>query len=326
MSHINGILMSKDDIVVYSSISSNSTVLDSSTALPKVSQQHSSSVEDIMVSEVRTSKRIRKETERFISNVTIVAKKSHEEVQMDSNHDLVNEEPSQDEVREKNIETRERIIKSPDKNEYTCLFYGLYNSLRTVAEREALSDGNLEHPSLAFVRMFKNEQSSPTLLKRINEEGYTGEDIRQYLHSLFQRKIIKRYRWKPLHNNWQLSNFFCSGYKIPITIVIFALSVVSDQKYAARKKITIAGKKKDLHPSRVTHEQSEAFLSFGLAYTKRVKKEDRHPHGGALQRDKDNNVYFYDSGKDFVMYEPTIADIGHILTNIASAYDFSIEV
>jgi hypothetical protein len=291
-----------------------------------VSQQHLASVEDIMVSEVRPSKRIRKETEHFISNVTIVAKKSHEGVQMDSNHDLVNEEPSQDEVREKNIETRERIIKSPDKNEYTCLFYGLYNSLRTVAEREALSDGNMEHPSLSFVRMFKNERSSPTVLKRINEEGYTGEDIRQYLHSLFQRGIIKRYRWKPLHNNWQLSNFFCSGYKIPITIVIFALSVVSDQKYVAKKKITIAGKKKDIHPSRVTHEQSEEFLSFGLSYTKRVKKEDRHPHGGALQRDKDNKVYYYDSGKDFVVYNPTIVDISQVLTNISAAYDFSIEV
>jgi hypothetical protein len=223
------------------------------------------------------------------------------------------------------VETRERIVKSPDRNECTCLFYACYNSLRTQAERLAFSDGNLDHPSLGFVNMFLNDTTSETQRQRVENEGYTGEDMRLYLHSLRRVGIIKSYRWKPL-KKWQLSNFFCSGNTTPITVVLFALSVVSTEKANARKKVKRAGDMEDIHPSRITHYQADAFIRFSLAYPKVVRKEYRHPHGGALQRDRDNKVYYYDSAKTFVLYEPTIVDISQHLTNISEAYEFFIVV
>ena len=48
-------------------------------------------------------------------------------------------------------DTREKIIKSPVSNEYTCLYYAMYNYLRTERHRMAFSKGNLQHPSKAFV-------------------------------------------------------------------------------------------------------------------------------------------------------------------------------
>ena len=40
-----------------------------------------------------------------------------------------------------------------------------------------------------------------------------------------------------------------------------------------------------------------------------TKKINRHPHGGALQRDDKGNTYYFDSGEEYVMYEPTIEQI-----------------
>ena len=55
---------------------------------------------------------------------------------------------------------QEKNIKSPVRNEYTCLYYAMYNSLRTDKHRVAFSKGNLEHPSTAFVDFMINERTS----------------------------------------------------------------------------------------------------------------------------------------------------------------------
>ena len=43
----------------------------------------------------------------------------------------------------KKVDEREKIVKSPVTNEYTCLYYAMYNSLRTEKHRMAFSKGNL---------------------------------------------------------------------------------------------------------------------------------------------------------------------------------------
>ena len=41
------------------------------------------------------------------------------------------------------VDEREKIVKSPVSNEYTCLYYAMYNSLKTEKHRMAFSKGNL---------------------------------------------------------------------------------------------------------------------------------------------------------------------------------------
>ena len=58
------------------------------------------------------------------------------------------------------VDERGKIIKSLVRNEYTCLYDTMYNSLRTEKHQMAFSKGNLKHPSKAFVDFMINDQTS----------------------------------------------------------------------------------------------------------------------------------------------------------------------
>ena len=70
------------------------------------------------------------------------------------------------------VDTRGKIIKSSVRNEYTCLYYAMYNSLRTEKHRMAFSKGNLQHPSKAFVDFMINEHTSPEVIERRRRRIY----------------------------------------------------------------------------------------------------------------------------------------------------------
>jgi len=90
-----------------------------------------------------------------------------------------------------------KIIKSPVHNEYTCLYYAMYNSFRTRKQhRIAFSKSNLEHPSEAFLDFMINEYTSPEQIKRIRDEEYTTDDMRKYLFHLKDNGWIRRFQWQ----------------------------------------------------------------------------------------------------------------------------------
>ena len=45
-----------------------------------------------------------------------------------------------------------------------------------------------------------NEQTTPQQFKRIREEGYTGDDMRQYLFHLKDNSWIKVFQWQKQKN------------------------------------------------------------------------------------------------------------------------------
>ena len=79
------------------------------------------------------------------------------------------------------VDEREKIVKFTVRNEYTCVYYAMFNSLRTEKHRMTFSKSNLGHPSKAFVDFMINDQTSPQRYKRIREKGYTALDMQDYL-------------------------------------------------------------------------------------------------------------------------------------------------
>ena len=83
----------------------------------------------------------------------------------------------------------------------------MYNSLRTEKNRMVFSKGNLEHPSKTFVDFMINEHSSPEVIKRILEEGYSADDMRKYLFDLKDNGWTEKFQWQK-QKKWNLSIFF----------------------------------------------------------------------------------------------------------------------
>ena len=49
--------------------------------------------------------------------------------------------------------------------------------------------------------------------------------------------------------------------------------------------------------------QHEEYIKFYQIYKQNKNEDERHPHGGALQRDNKSKTYYFDSGKEYVMYD-----------------------
>ena len=81
-------------------------------------------------------------------------------------------------------------------------------------------------------------------------------------------------------------------------------------------------------------------VNFCKYFERNTEKNDYHPHGGALQRDDKGKTEYFDSGKEYVMYEPTIEHLYCLLTYLSEVQplfglfhnlwsvcaDFSIEI
>ena len=111
----------------------------------------------------RRSSRVRKTTDTFIlSDVNTQKLKSKTQVDDSDEHG----DSFARIKKSKKVDEREKIVKSPVLNEYTCLYYAMYNSLRTEKHRMAFSKGNLQHPSKAFVDFMINDQTSTEYKRR----------------------------------------------------------------------------------------------------------------------------------------------------------------
>jgi hypothetical protein len=171
----------------------------------------------------------------------------------------------------------------------------------------AFSKGNLQHPSKAFVDFMINEHTSPELIKRIKEEGYTADDMFKYLFHLKDNGWIKEFQWQK-QKKWSLSNFFCSGSVTPQNHILFANSLTSNMKERAKERMDKVkknykknAKKYKAERKRLCDLQHEEFLKFYEVFQNETEEEELHPHGGALQREDKGKTYYFDSGKEYVM-------------------------
>ena len=62
--------------------------------------------------------------------------------------------------------------------------------------------------------------------------------------------------------------------------------------------------------------QHEEYIKFYDVFNRRTPKTEYHPHDGALQRDDKGKTYYFHSGKDYVMCEPTIEQLYCLLTQL----------
>ena len=292
--------------------------------------EHQSIIGDEMLTDSpkssRRSSRSRKNVDAFILS-DINTQKSNHKAQVDVSDNRGDSiVPKR---KRRSDDTREKIIKSPVSNEYTCLYYAMYNSLRTEKHRMAFSKGNLQHPSKAFVDFMKNEHTSPKVIERIEEEGYTADDMFKYLFHLKDNGWIKEFQWQK-QKKWSLSNFFCSGFVTP-NHILFANSLTSNMKEKASLRMKKVKKhyeknknKNKAEGKRLCDLQHIEFLKFYDVFQKETDEEEFHPHGGALQRDDKGKTYYFDSGKKYVMCEPTIEQLYFLLTQLYKSMRFQI--
>jgi len=293
--------------------------------------EHQSIIGDEMPTDspksTRRSSRSRKKVDAFISS-DINTRKSNHKAQVDVSDNRGDSiVPKR---KRRSDDTREKIIKSPVSNEYTCLYYAMYNSLRTEKHRMAFSKGNLQHPSKAFVDFMINEHTSPEVIERIKGEGYTADDMRKYLFHLKDNGWIKEFQWQK-QKKWSLSIFFCSGSVTPQNHILFANSLTSNMKERAKERMDKVkknykknAKKYKAEGKRLCDLQHEEFLKFYEVFQKETEEEEFHPHGGALQRDDKGKTYYFDSGKEYVMCEPTIEQLYFLLTQLYKSMRFQI--
>jgi hypothetical protein len=203
------------------------------------------------------------------------------------------------------------------------MFYALYNSLRTEEEKIAFSDGNLKHPSKAFVDFHLNKKTPSIIRKRMKEEGYTADDMRKYLIELVTRGRIREYDWI-IKKNWTLSTFFCGGVKNQPTgsWLLFGLNVLSDERIVARNRLKVAGEGE--HPSFVALAQCQESLAFMEDYCDAMPKYLKWQHGGVIQRDDQGNTYYYDTAKRFVVNSPTVTSMTEVITGICLVVEFKL--
>jgi hypothetical protein len=216
-----------------------------------------------------------------------------------------------------------KIIDSPVPNENTCMFYAMYNSLRTNEEKIAFSDGNLKHPSKAFVDFHINTTTPETTRTRMINEGYNADDMRKYLIELVARKRIREYDWI-FRKNWSFSTFFCGGVKNqpPGSWLLFGLNVLSTERKAARNRLKVAGEGE--HPSFVALAQCQESLAFMEDFCVAMPKYLKWQHGGVIQRDDQGNTYYYDTAKRFVVNSPTVTSMTEIITGICLVVEFKL--
>ena len=72
------------------------------------------------------------------------------------------------------------------------------------------------------------------------------------------------------------------------------------------------------------HLQHEEYINFYNVFKKGTNENEFHSHGGALQRGDKGKTYYFDYGKQYVMYEPTIEQLYCLLTHLYKSMRFQI--
>jgi serine/threonine protein kinase len=129
---------------------------------------------------------------------------------------------------------------------------------------------------------------------------------------------------------------FCSGREnltsvTPENHILFALSLTSNMKDKAIKRMKEVNndylkneKKYKAEGKTLCHLQHEKYIKFYDVFKQGTKKKERYRNGGALQRDDKGKTYYFDSGKEYVIYESTLDQIYCLLTNLYKSVRFQI--
>jgi hypothetical protein len=252
----------------------------------------------------------------------------------------------------------DNIVKTKD-NKDMCMFYAMYNSLRSSLERYAFSMNDPISPHNRFGEMFMGSKYSD----RITKDGYNYFDMRQYLSFLKSAGYIKGYTWIK-KKNWRLSSILASNQKSNLALILFGISVKTDERLDKKKFIA---PKNCRHPAmelcRKYDAFEEAYIAKKKAKDKKKKKktekkakkkakgkrsksnekgedkdhedkkedgdkddeEDDGFHGSSICRESDGRVFFY----DIRARKRSIADAYRVhkdIVNIFDVVEFSIDV
>ena len=90
------------------------------------------------------------------------------------------------------IQIEDALVKVAGAKDNLCLFACVYNSMRSKAARFAMAGGNVNNPTARFVEIA--QQNSRSLDRSV--EGYTSNDMGNYLQWLKHVKLIRGYKWK----------------------------------------------------------------------------------------------------------------------------------
>jgi hypothetical protein len=230
------------------------------------------------------------------------------------------------------------IITPVDQNSNQCLFYGIFNSLRTEEERVAFSGGRNEDPAQNFVNVIHQTEDDE---ERALAIGYNERDLKFYLNWLQQNKfikswIVKGYGKKQVNKNKNNKpNPKCRGgfsfskllnlrqdeeelgYKY--LLCGDAVSTGPHRKKAIEriKKWKDAAIDQNLSKDEINLAGIRAYENFSEKY------KPKWGHGVVVTKDKTKGDFIYDTSK-FVETPLTMENMVSCIVHIKYAYKFKI--
>jgi hypothetical protein len=226
------------------------------------------------------------------------------------------------------------IIVKTDGRKHLCLITSVYNTLRTVKERLAFSNNNLEDPFLYFQQVTEKYKEA----KVVEREGYNSTDMSHYLNELIRNHLIKSYIWK-LVKHWDYQkllnlkavdirehNIIVFGYGVPkkdfIHRSIITAIASDDCKYPRgvdnRKLTSYLKTAKGTHSGRYAQGLKVKALN-------NLKPEGSYVHGVSFHMTETGDVLLFDSKNDIVK-TATPEEVSTSIHGAWAAYEFKIGV
>jgi hypothetical protein len=183
----------------------------------------------------------------------------------------------------------DKIVHPLDSSSNLCMFYALFNALRSTELRIAFSGGKMSDPSYHFVERIKHLGMEHH--ERALEDGYNERDMGFYLSWLKNSGHIKSYTWtrQRKKRKYRLTHIIDRNQKHmkPMIYLCCGIAVEREKRDGIAKKF-----KKGTHD--ITHEDTKKLTQVEIY--ENVSDEYRGEdwaHGAAVAIEDDGKIYIY---------------------------------
>lgn len=215
------------------------------------------------------------------------------------------------------LSVADAIVTIAPRKANLCLFVGIYNSLRSVAERNAFTGGDSQDPTKKFLNvagLFKTNR------KRY---GYNSRDVERYLRHLKKDGFIKYYDWY-MSPGFSFERVLLDVDTVvaPVSYVFFGYTMNKKGKDEMRRKMLDEERRLldlGLGPREVTHAMVNFYHNDVGKLVDRYTK-NAYTHCVVLGVDGDRLVWLYDNGNTKRRRVHSIADIAPNLATYWRVY------
>ena len=199
--------------------------------------------------------------------------------------------------------------------------------MRSKAARFAMAGGNVNNPTARFVEIA--QQNSRSLDRSV--EGYTSNDMGNYLQWLKHVKLIRGYKWKACREG-MLENVLLrpTKFQSPNTACIFfGATTPTDCRDVMKKKLgwfERSTKKENWGEKRRSKELIQYYEGNLAKSMKQRSQSCDLAHGVAVGVDEGESIWLYDNGKKNWKRLYSIKDFAECMLSYWRSYVLEIDV